>query len=111
MHVDGQSDELQQFMIMPRLGQNLQTYFDNQKSKLPETSIYSLAIKITTLLECLHKQGLVFNDLKLDNLMVEYADHLPDSYNINDHTDVFENCTINLVDFGMVTNIFDRKTR
>lgn len=96
---------------MPRLGQNLQDYFEHQNSKLPEISIYSLAIKITTLLESLHKCGYVFNDLKLDNLMVEYNDYLPDIKTITEHQDAFEKCTINLVDFGMVTNVFNRQTR
>jgi len=64
-----------------------------------------------TLLECVHKIGLVFNDLKLDNLMVENDDQLPDFNNINDHTDVFEKCTINLVDFGFATSMVDKETR
>ena len=72
------TDELQQFMIMPRLGQNLENYFETIKCQLPEISIYSLAIKMISLLECVHKIGVVFNDLKLDNLMVEANDQLPD---------------------------------
>ena len=71
---DPNTDELQQFMIMPRLGINLEQYFESLNYKLPEISIYSLAIKMITLLECVHKIGLVFNDLKLDNLMVEVDD-------------------------------------
>lgn len=71
---DPNTDELQQFMIMPRLGLNLEHYFESLNCKLPEISIYSLAIKMITLLECVHKIGLVFNDLKLDNLMVEVDD-------------------------------------
>ena len=64
-----------------------------------------------TLLECVHKIGLVFYDLKLDNLMVETDDQLPDSHMVNDHTDVFEKCTINLVDFGFATSVVDKQTR
>ena len=96
---------------MPRLGHNLDNYFQHLNFKLPEISIYSLAIKITTLLQSVHKNGMVFNDLKLDNLMVEFGDHLPDSSTINDLTDVFEACTINLVDFGAVTSILNKRTR
>ena len=29
------------------------------------------------LLECVHETGFVFNDLKLDNLMIGYSDELP----------------------------------
>ena len=107
-----ESDELHQFMVMPRLGLNLENYFDFMEHKLPEVSIYSLAIKMITLLECVHKMGMVFNDLKLDNLMVDYGDQLPvDSKNIENSTDVFEGCTISLVDFGFVTSVVDKQTR
>lgn len=104
-------DELQQFMIMPRLGQNLEQYFESLQYRLPEISIYSLAIKMITLLECVHKIGLVYNDLKLDNLMVEAEDRLPDATDIREHTDVFEKCTINLVDYGFATSMVDKETR
>ena len=98
-------------MIMPRLGMNLENYFEKVNWSLPEISIYSLAIKIVTLLECVHKIGLIFNDLKLDNLMVQSDDHLPESDDIDDCTDVFENCTISLVDFGFVSSVVDKHTR
>ena len=106
------ADKLHQFMVMSRLGLNLDNYFDFMEHKLPEVSIYSLAIKMITLLECVHKMGMVFNDLKLDNLMVDYGDQLPvDSKNIENSTDVFEGCTISLVDFGFVTSVVDKQTR
>ena len=111
IHVSPHSKDLQQYMIMPRLGQNLQSYFEHLHCQLPEISIYSLAIKIISLLECVHKVDLIFNDLKPDNLMVKYDDYLPDSHHINDYSDVFEKATLNLVDFGMATSIFNRQTR
>ena len=95
---------------MPRLGQNLHNYFESFQYKLPEISIYSLAIKIITLLECVHSIGLVFNDLKLDNLMVETKDLLPDSSDVYEQTDVFEKCTINLIDFGFATSFADKQS-
>ena len=66
-------------MIMPRLGQNLENYFNSVNGRLPVISIYSLAIKIITLLECVHTTGIVFNDLKLDNLMVKIDDKLAET--------------------------------
>ena len=42
--------------------------------------------------------------------MVETDDLLPDSCNINEQTDVFEKCTINLVDFGFATSFVDKQT-
>ena len=109
-HDSSYCEELLQFMIMPRLGHNLENYFQTMNCQLPEVSIYALAIKVITLLECMHTNGLVFNDLKLDNLMVGYNDELPDFKYISDHTDVFEKCTINLVDFGFVTSILNKRS-
>ena len=60
------------YIIMPRLGENLDYYFEAMRCTIPEASVYSLGIKILTLLECVHETGYVFNDLKLDNLMVGY---------------------------------------
>lgn len=57
---------------MPRLGFNLEQYFEAMHNIIPEVSVYSLGIKIITLLECVHETGYVFNDLKLDNLMIGY---------------------------------------
>ena len=78
--------------------------------QIPEVSIYSLAIKVITLFECMHTNGMVFNDLKLDNLMLHFDDEPPDFKYISDHTDVFEKCTINLVDFCFVTSIINKRS-
>ena len=72
---------------MPRLGINLDEYFHSVDKTIPEVSVYSLGIKILTLLECVHETGFVFNDLKLDNLMIGYSDELPKSNKLsNDRT-------------------------
>ena len=78
--------------------------------------MYSLGIKILTLLECVHETGFVCNDLKLDNLMIGYEDELPickplaTDRKIYESTDIFENCTINLVDYGFATSYLDETT-
>ena len=103
-------------MIMPRLGINLEQYFEAMNNVIPELSVYSLGIKILTLLECVHQAGFVFNDLKLDNLMIGFSDKLPlgknqlDEDPISETTDTFENCTINLVDFGFSSSYVDKST-
>lgn len=81
---------------MPRLGINLCHYFEHMNNIIPEVSVYSLGIKILTLLKCVHEAGFVFNDLKLDNLMVGYSDILPISNplttdgKISESIDIFE---------------------
>ena len=71
--------DVKQYFIMPRLATNLEDYFHRMKCHIPEASIYSLGIKILALLECVHETGIVYNDLKLDNLMLGFTDRLPNS--------------------------------
>ena len=101
---------------MPRLGVNLEQYFEAMCNIIPEVSVYSLGIKIISLLECVHETGFVFNDLKLDNLMIGYLDQLPvggrkssksAAIKIPETTDIFEKCTINLVDYGFASSYID----
>ena len=98
-------------MIMPRLGINLEQYFEAMDNVVPEVSVYSLGIKILTLLECVHETGFVFNDLKLDNLMIGYSDSLMASdATLSECTDIFEKCTVNLVDYGFASPYLDKVT-
>lgn len=57
--------------------------------------------------EKVHKAGFVYNDLKLDNLMVGFCQKLPEKY-VDD--DAFLNSDINLIDFGFSTPYVNLKT-
>lgn len=66
------------FYIMPRFGLNLEQYFDQQNRTLSKASVYGLGIKVLSILEQIHSSGYIYNDLKLDNLLIGNYDELPD---------------------------------
>ena len=92
---------------MPRLGQNLEDYFSKQHEQLSSASIRDLGCAIVSMLEAVHKAGFTYNDLKLDNLMVEFDNKLPKK-GTPDHESAFANATINLVDFGFAAKYVDK---
>ena len=49
------------------------------------------------ILEKIHEAGLVYNDLKLDNIVIGYKQDLP---NYEPSKNCFENISVNLIDFG-----------
>jgi len=55
----------------------------------------------------IHKAGYTYNDLKLDNFLFGFDDKLPNKYC---EGNCFENCSINLVDFGFATRYIDPVT-
>ena len=57
------------YIIMPSLFVNLDTLF--LYKHFSQKSIYSLAIQLLNIFEQIHEAGFVYNDLKLDNLMVD----------------------------------------
>lgn len=94
------------YLIMPRFGRNLETYFESQKRALHKSSIYHLGMACLDLLEQIHAAGYIYNDLKLDNLLVDYKQHLPAKSAANKNA--FANASINLVDFGFATKYVER---
>lgn len=57
------------------------------------------------ILERVHNTGYVYNDLKLDNLLINFDEKLPRSYTEGNS---FENIHFNLVDFGFATKYLDK---
>ena len=46
----------------------------------------------------MHKAGFVYNDLKLDNLLLDADTEIKDVYKTDD--DIFDMINVNLIDFG-----------
>ena len=54
------------------------------------------------ILEQVHGAGYVFNDLKLDNLMLDFDADV--DYMVNSEDDIFDTHNVNLIDFGFATS-------
>ena len=54
------------------------------------------------ILEKVHSAGFVFNDLKLDNLMLDFDSNANKFLESND--DIFEDNNVNIIDFGYATS-------
>jgi len=94
-------------MIMPRYGNNLENYFASVNRRLSKISVASLGLSILDCLEKVHNAGFVYNDLKLDNIMIGFGQKLPEKY-VDDNA--FLNVNTHLIDFGFSTPYINRKT-
>jgi serine/threonine protein kinase len=70
--------------------------------QLSKASICDIGLSIIDNLESMHKAGYIYNDLKLDNLMVGFGQKISKT-----HNNVFEDCIINLIDYGYTTRYLD----
>lgn len=62
------------YYIMPRYGKSLQYILNNGHHLLSKVDIFSIANKLVSILELIHDSGLVYNDIKPDNILL--GDHL-----------------------------------
>lgn len=68
--------------------------------------ICSLGIQLVNILEQIHAAGYVYNDLKLDNLMLDY-DVSKDNFEESSTNDIFRIFNVNIVDMGFATRYID----
>ena len=68
-----------------------------------------LGLKLLDILELIHDSGLVYNDLKPDNILIGNSDFVPE---LDDNSDqnIFADIDINLIDFGMASRWRDKGT-
>jgi len=97
------------YLIMPRYGINLESLFQSRNSHFSRESIYSLGIQLLNMLQRVHEAGYVYNDLKLDNLLLDYGKN---SQELKESTgDIFKGNQVNMIDFGFATRYVDKKTK
>ena len=58
------------YYVMPRYGKNLHSILMERNSQLSNASIYQIGLSLLNILEVIHNSGLVFNDLKPDNILI-----------------------------------------
>ena len=77
------------FLVMDRLGKDLETTFLSGKRKFPSATSFQIALKVLDNLEYVHEQGYAHNDIKAQNLLLGRGNNK-------------ENI-LYLVDFGLVS--------
>ena len=84
---------------MPRLGFEVDQYFNLMEQSLSPKSIIHLAMEVLKILEQVHASGFIYGDLKLDNILLGYGQTLPNQKEAP-WSDVFEDASLHLIDFG-----------
>lgn len=96
------------FMVMTRQGIDLCSLFRKRKAVFTAEQIYSLGIQIVNIMEQIHDAGYVFNDLKLDNLVL--PSNLDSEQLINTQEDIFDTNEVTMIDFGYASTYLDKNT-
>mgnify|MGYP002048367730 CR=1 FL=1 len=61
------------FLVMDRLGKDLQKIFLSGKQTFPLQAAFNIAIKVLYSLEYIHSKGYVHNDIKAQNLLLGHG--------------------------------------
>ena len=98
-------DEMYGYYIMPRLGVDLDRYFTDVESNFSNKTVHHLGICLLKSLETIHNAGYVYNDLKLDNILVDLRAKLPKAFTSKN---AFEKAEIHMIDFGYASKYLDK---
>ena len=82
---------------------------DERSDFLSNASIFHLGLKMLNILELIHKSGLVYNDLKPDNILIGYGQSLVDCSNKSTEN-IFAKVDLHLIDFGLASHWCDPQT-
>lgn len=106
---DPQEYKLMSYLVMPRYGINLESLFQCRNNQFSKESTYFLGIQLLNMLQQVHEAGYVYNDLKLDNLLLNYGTNSQSL--IDSQSNIFKENSVNLIDFGFATRYLDKKTK
>ena len=58
------------FFVMNQFGHNLSHYFVKSQGIFSKKTIHQIGIRLVDIFKKIHETGFIYNDLKLDNLMI-----------------------------------------
>lgn len=108
IELSSENSEVLSYVIMPQHSLNLSSLFYLRNWQLSEASVYSLGIQLIDVLELIHTTGYIFNDLKLENLLLDY-DSAVEHFQSTDE-DIFQKNKVQVIDFGNATRFIDEST-
>lgn len=82
---------------MPRYGLDLHQYFHNCGKCFSDQTVVEIGTSLLSSLQKVHNEGYVYNDLKPDNILVDYCAKMPKRYYPGN---AFRSTSLNLIDFG-----------
>ena len=77
---------------------------------LSNASIFHLGLSLLNILELIHSSGLVYNDLKPDNILIGYGQSLSNC-SFKSTENIFANVDLHLIDFGLASKWRDPTTQ
>ena len=92
---------------MTRYGKDVESLLDQRLYKISRESVFSLGFKLINIIEQIHAAGFIYNDIKLDKVLLAYNDNFPEDCR---QGNCFKDVTINLVDYDLASRYIDKKT-
>lgn len=99
-----QLESVKSYIIMPRYGCTLESYLHRADFNLPKASVYNIGVQLIENLRVIHSAGYVYNDLKLDNVMMDFG--ASDRSALGPES--LDYIRLTLIDFGFATPYLDR---
>ncbi len=96
------------YIVMPRYGVNVADLYIQRHCFFSVSSVLDLGCRVIEQLRGVHKAGYTYNDLKPDNIMVEFSEDSLLSDLSPQGGNIFEGVNLHLIDFGFVADYKDR---
>ena len=72
-----EGEEISAYCVIQRYGKNLDYCLQSRNYLISRESVFNLGLQILCILEQIHNSGYIYNDLKLDNILLGFGQKLP----------------------------------